>query len=115
MSDKIFDALLELFASAAITSSGNGTGKKIGPTGVVKVVVNVTAVSGTSPTLDLHFEESDDDSTYTDIAGGVMNQITAVGIYVIYLKTEKLYLRHVATVGGTSPSFTTHIYVTNIP
>ena len=115
MSDKIFDSLLELFASAAITSSGNGTGKKVGPTKVVKVVVNVTVVSGTTPTLDLAFEESDDDSTYTDIAGGVMDQITAVGLYEIYLKTTKYYLRHVATVGGTSPSFTTHIYVTTIP
>lgn len=111
-SNLVYDALAELFAQAAITTSGNGTGKKLGPTDVVKVVVIVSAVSGTSPTMDIHFEQAPDDSTYTDIPGGAMAQITAVGVYVIYLKVTDYWLRHVVAVGGTTPSFTTWIFVT---
>lgn len=114
MSDNpiIYDSELELRAAAAITSSANGTGKYVGPTTLIKAVVIVSAKSGTNPTLDIHFEESNDDSSYSDCAGAILDQITAVGVYEVYLKTAFKYLRAVWAVGGTNPSFTTQILLT---
>jgi len=112
MSKVIFDKLLELLASTALTSGANGTGKLVGPTGLIKGVVVVTAASGTDPTLDVHFEESDDDSTYTDIPGAAVPQFTTTGLKEVYFKATKKYVRHVHAVGGTSPSFTTQVLLT---
>ena len=94
--------------SSDLTSSGNGTGVNMGasPYQGIKAIVYVPAVSGTSPTLDIHFEDSPDDSTYTDIEGGAMTQITAAGYYEMVLPPwTGPYLRAVYTLGGTSPDF----------
>ncbi|HET7616032.1 MAG TPA: hypothetical protein VFK27_03660, partial [Bacillales bacterium] len=63
-----------LSASETVTASGNGASLAIGPTGVFEVEVETSGVSGTSPTLDLKFQESDDDVNYADILG--LPQIT---------------------------------------
>lgn len=110
MIGKTIDTLLELKASGAQTSSTNGTGKLVGPTDVCKVMIKVTAVSGTSPTLDIDIEDSDDDSTYVDRVK--LPRITAVGEYEGFLKSSKKYLRYASTIGGTTPSFTYSVYLT---
>jgi len=68
--------------------------------------VVVTAVSGTSPTLDVSVEESMDDGTnWTKVWD--FPRITAAGIYHSpYLPNRGSRVRYVQTVGGTTPSFT---------
>lgn len=71
-----------------------------------EVNIPVTAVTGTTPTLDVVVQESDDTGTnWFDIFH--FPRITAIGMY----RSPKLPLtgnrvRYVQTVGGTTPSFT---------
>jgi hypothetical protein len=76
-------------------------GKAIGPTGLVKAVINVTVVAS-GGTLDVHLEESSDDAVadaYADIANAVFSQITAVGIYELYFRAAEKWSRYVGVVG----------------
>ncbi len=109
---KVKDKELALKTSAAETSSTNGAGKDLGPSGLVRAVVLVTAVSGTSPTLDLTFADSPDNSTFTDKMS--IPQITATGEYEAYFKANQRYTRYESTLGGTSPSFTYEIFITPV-
>lgn len=96
------------FFAAARTANANGTGVDLkNGLGSTHAVLNVGTVSGTTPTLDVKMQESDDDSTYTDIPGATFNQVTAGNQrQVIRFLRSKPYCRAVATVAGTSPSFT---------
>lgn len=107
----------ELFGALVRTATANGTGLDMTTTvsgqhkpfiteREYKAIVSVGAVSGTTPTLDLKIQESDDNSTFTDITGATFTQLTAVGREEIQFKSIKRYIRAVATIGGTSPSFT---------
>ncbi len=117
MSELQFDSILELKALGAITANGNGSGVRVGPQarGKVKCVIQISAVSGTAPTIDFKLQESDDNSTFTDIANSKFDQINAVGVYKQEFSTTKKYVRLAWTVGGTSPSFTTWAYVDKAP
>lgn len=93
-------------ASAAITTTANTSA--ISPTFGCSytVTIPVTAVSGTSPTMDVDIQESDDTGVnwYTVYS---FPRITATGVY----RSPKLAfngnrVRYVQTIGGTSPSFT---------
>ena len=96
-------------ASAALTTTT--TTAAFTPTFGCSYEVNipVTVVSGTSPTLDVTVQESDDTGTnWFDVY--TFPRITATGIY----RSPKLPLtgnrvRYVQTVGGTTPSFTRSI------
>ena len=93
-------------ASAAITTTT--TSATVTPTFGCSYEINcpVTAVSGTTPTLDIVVQESDDGGTnWFDVWH--FPRITAVGMY----RTPKLPLtgnrvRVVETLTGTTPSFT---------
>lgn len=70
------------------------------------VSIPVTVVSGTSPTLDISIEESDDTGTNWYKVYD-FPRITATGIYrspTLQLVGNRV--RYVQTVGGTTPSFT---------
>lgn len=97
---------------AAKTANFNSTGIDAQGFEDVAILCAVGAVSGTSPTLDLKLQESDDDSTYSDVTGGAATQITAANkdvIWRINAQHRKRYLRIAGTLGGTSPSFTLSI------
>lgn len=91
----------------AVTSDGGGTGVDMLLTdGVCFAVQSVGTTSGTSPTLDSKIQESDDDSTYTDVSGATFAQVTAASnLQVIRFQRTKRYVRIHNDVGGTSPSF----------
>ncbi len=93
----------------ALTSSADGTGiDRLGFDDAM-FMLEVGAVSGTSPTLDVKIQESADNSTFTDISGATFTQITAAdksATLRVNLAGKKRYLRAVATIAGTSPSFT---------
>lgn len=93
-------------ASAALTTTT--TTSALSPTYGTSYEVNipVTAVTGTSPTLDVNIEESDDTGGNWFVVYS-FPRITATGIY----RSPKLPMignrvRYVQTVGGTGPSFT---------
>lgn len=99
-------AIIADVASAALTASA--TVAAITPTYGCSYEANipVTAVTGTTPTLDVVIQESDDSgNNWFDVYA--FPRITALGMY----RSPKLPLtgnrvRYVQTVGGTSPSFT---------
>jgi len=72
---------------------------------VLRVQLDVTAVSGTSPTLDVVIEDTLDGVNWNTV--GTFAQKTAVGREVINITTpfaDRVRCRF--TIGGTSPSFT---------
>ena len=79
--------------------------------GVALAVLNASAGTGTTPTLDVKLQHSDDDSTYTDVTGGTFTQVTDVagtaGVQVLKVNVSDLkrYVRVVGTIAGTTPSF----------
>ena len=93
-------------ASSALTTTN--TTAAITPTFGIGYQVNipVTAVTGTTPTLDVSIEESDDSGTNWYKVYD-FPRITTTGIYrspVLPLVGNRV--RYVQTVGGTTPSFT---------
>lgn len=93
-------------ASAALTTTT--TTAAFTPTfgSAYSVNIPVTAVTGTTPTLDVSIEESDDTGTNWFKVYD-FPRITAAGMYrspIIRLTGNRV--RYVQTVGGTTPSFT---------
>lgn len=95
--------------TTALTATGSGTGKRVGPGPIhgMKAFYHYTSVTGTSPTLTLKIQESDTlGSGYTDVASFPdLSGTDANPSYVeIHFHWTKRYLRYDATVGGT-PSY----------
>lgn len=100
-----------LLPSAARTASGSSDQFHVGGvvTGLV-VEIDVTAASGTSPTLDLDLMDSFDGVNWNKVADVNTANITAAGRTVLRINlvgtpcTNRLRLTY--TIGGTTPSFT---------
>lgn len=93
----------------ARTTSANGTGvdNKLGGTKLISAIQFVGAVTGTTPTLDTKFQQSSDNSTWTDITGATFTQVTAAdNVQTISFSAQKQYVRTVSTIAGTTPNFT---------
>jgi hypothetical protein len=94
-------------ASAAITTTTTTAAFTPGWGGSYQVNIPVTAVTGTTPTLDVRIEESDNNGTdwYTVYD---FPRITVTGIYrsPVMPLGSGTRVRYVQTVGGTTPSFT---------
>jgi hypothetical protein len=95
-----------LLASAARTASGNTSDIDVGRFIGGEICLDVTAVSGTSPTLDVYIEGKDQLSGKYKVLCS-QTGITAVGTwwFTIYPLLFK-YIRVRWDIGGTSPSFT---------
>lgn len=95
----------ELLTEAARTASANGPAVEV--EGYSKVIchLNVSASSGTSPTLDVKIQDSADGANWTD-TGAAFSQSTTTGIKRLVVTDVSRYIRAVATIGGTTPSFT---------
>lgn len=117
----MFDKLLELKPAAAVTASGDETliaFDAVRMSDRVSAIINVTAVSGTTPTLAPYINVSPTvGGTKTKIAQ--LPAINAVGRYEIPLSgtLAKQFVAGAAaigvgwTVGGTTPSFTCEAYL----
>ncbi len=90
----------------SITASINGSAADmINGDGVCVAIQQIGSVSGTSPTLAGKIQESADGSTgWTDVAT-FTTVTTSTNTQALVFERTKRYLRYVATVGGTSPSF----------
>ncbi len=93
------------------TASTIGSTKTVGLSGIVAVMLKVTAVSGTRPTLDVNIQDGDVDPPTTERLK--FAQISAVGEYPAYVRTTKNHVRYTSTIGGTNPSFSYSIVVTS--
>jgi hypothetical protein len=87
------------------TSSNSGALSGFGDWSKFRAQLNVTAASGTTPTLDVVVEDSFDGTTWNTVA--TFTQKTAVGVQALDVSgqfTDQLRVRW--TIGGTTPSFT---------
>jgi len=96
----------EFWASAAVGTTAAGTGVDLRRYREIAVILRVTAVSGTSPTLDLKYQVSYDGTNYTDI-GTSHTQATGATIEYKYLTLFGSYVRAYATIGGTNTPLVT--------
>lgn len=121
-----------LRASAAATSTGNTDLFQVSAFSAADILLDVTAASGTSPTLDLYIQKRlPDSSTWQDIAhfaqntGSAGKQILSFvssGNSIAAVQTDALTVNTVKTtligaewrvrwvVGGTSPSFSFAVF-----
>lgn len=111
---------VQVFASAARTVTANSDAMENRTAAGVHLVLDVTAASGTTPTLDVKIQRFDAVSgKWVDLPGGAFAQKTATGtddlvIYPGVAETANRSVsdvisqvwRAVATIGGTGPSFT---------
>lgn len=95
-------------ASAAQTATGQTTGVEIPLQSLrLAVMVNVTAVSGTTPSNTFSVQWSNDNINWAvaDTADS-FTAITATGNVVKDFTVKAKYFRVVYTISGTTPSFT---------
>lgn len=75
----------------------------------LRINVDCTSVSGTSPTFDMKIQLLIVDS-WVDLPSGSIAQITATGAQTNLFDIRGIkYIRFQITVGGTSPSFTVDV------
>lgn len=98
-----WDALMT-YTETNVSATKNGSTIDLGATSMqLQGRLDVTAITGTSPTVVVKFQDSDDGTTWADLVQ--FPQITAVTSDLRFaLRTKKRYLRYVLTIGGTTPS-----------
>jgi len=94
---------LPLAPSAARTTTANGTAFEPGDKAVARLRLNVTAASGTSPTLNVTVQTSHDGTTWR--SAGTFTQATAVSEQRATFSIDR-YVRATWAIAGTTPSFT---------
>lgn len=98
------DLALALSAAAATVSSGPVAAA--GQAAYVLGMAQVTAITGTSPTVTFSFDESNDGSTWTAMTGATTAALTAAGSATFCGRATKQFVRATATIGGTTPAVT---------
>ncbi len=109
------NSVVLLSAIAAKTASFASTGVDLTPANGgyedSQALITTGVVSGTTPTMDFTIQESDDNSTFTDVTlkadSDAYAQVTATtNTQRVKFKRTKRYLRINVTIAGTTPSFT---------
>jgi hypothetical protein len=91
--------------SSATTSNSQSASQDVGQYTEGILLIDITAVSGTSPTLDIAVQTKINE-TWVDIPGVTVAQQTVVNTLAVALTNFGKDVRLSMTVGGTSPSFT---------
>ena len=96
--------------SAARTTTGNSAAisTDYGNSTQLNLLINVTAASGTGPTLDLKVQWSADGTNWADAepATDTFTQITTAKVVAKQFTVKAPNFRILWTIAGTSPSFT---------
>lgn len=109
------DVALPLAARGAGTVQ-SGPVANSGEAADVLLCVHCTAITGTTPTLDVSLEQSPDGvGTWTAITGSAVTQVTAAGNRVAFATISQPFVRVTSTVGGTTPSATFRATVLVVP
>jgi hypothetical protein len=102
-----------LLAPAARTSSANGTGFDLQGSndaeGEAIIILDTAAGTGTSPTLNVKLQDSADNSAWADVTGATFSEVTGTAScakITVNTNDVRRYVRAVATIAGTTPSFT---------
>jgi len=104
-------SVLSLLDPADRSATANGSAVDIlHYEGHATAIIQSAAGTGTTPTLDVKLQDSSDGSTgWADITGAAFAQVTNAAasrqIVKFNASAAKRYIRAVATVGGTTPSF----------
>lgn len=105
-----------LKAAGAETASTTGGGIEVGDGSAAYVEVNVATVAGTTPTMTIVFEGSNDGTNWFTLAslgangvsvggaGAAPSNIVAAGLIRGLFSTTQ-FLRYRSVIGGTTPSF----------
>lgn len=100
---------ISLIAAQAIAATANGTGVDIKDyVGTMQLLLDSGAGAGTTPTLDVKIQDSDDNTAFADVTGKAFTQVTTVASrqqMVLDTNAVRRYIRAVSTLGGTTPSF----------
>ena len=102
-------AATTLVASAARTVTGSSAAIAVGSgAATLELEVEVTASSGTSPTMALGVSWSDDGVNFgaNDTTADAFASITTTGNVTKSVPVRAPYMQLTWTLGGTSPSFT---------
>ena len=122
----ILDKNLQISTAQVVTSTGRSTDvidlkqdRDIGIGEPMFMIFNITAVSGTSPTLTIAMH-TDDNSSFSSAATLVSSASLAppvanTQIVLVMPRTNERYLSAYYTVGGTSPSITIDAYLSPVP
>ena len=91
----------------AVTATGSGSACDVSQYTQALVTLDVTAVSGTTPTMTVKIQTSDDGgTTWYDLPNASFTQATGATTQAIQITNFGDMLRAAYTVGGTTPSFT---------
>lgn len=93
-----------LVTSAARTTTFTSSGVSTSNVDGVIAYVNISAVSGTSPTLNITLQDSPNGTDWFDAS--TLAQATAISKQRVVLSSVGAHLRAVCTIAGTAPSFT---------
>lgn len=90
------------------TATGTSPALVMGYAPNINLEVNVSAVSGTSPSMTLSLQWSNDGVNFGNVDGtpDAFAAITAAGTVVKQVSAKGLYMQVVWTISGTNPSFT---------
>lgn len=102
------DLALTLTAQGAGTVT-SGPITSAGKAGHVLLMVHVSAITGTTPTLNVSLEQSADGVSWGALTGAAAPQLTAAGNAVAYGFPTANYVRVSAVVAGTTPSVTAKV------
>ena len=97
-------------SSAAYTATGNSSVIDLGAYDVGNIIVNITAVTGTSPTLTVNFQVCADNACAISVNHTSSSSLTTTGQTLLKVNQFARYVRVNYTIGGTTPSFTMSIY-----
>jgi hypothetical protein len=107
-------ATTNYIASGARTTAGNGSAADISGVDYVTVLVDVTAVSGTTPAMTIIPQWSHNGTDWFDSNPGenMSPDFTATAKRAKTFQVKAPYFRVVWSIGGTTPSFTfaVHLY-----
>lgn len=98
------DPITLVAAGAVQTASTNGGAVPSGPYNTLRLTLNVTAASGTTPSLTVNVQTSGDNSTWATVAS--FTAATTTGVQRKVFNGLDRYVRATTTITGTTPSFT---------
>ena len=95
----------KLYDGAVLAASGDST-VFVADTKDLVCHLHVTAASGTTPSLTVKFQDSGDGTNWVDIPSAAFTAATAASNQRLVVNNVGTMVRAVATVSGTTPSFT---------
>lgn len=78
----------------------------IGRYNEVLAFLSTSNITGTNPTLDVKFQSSPDQKTWTDIGSSFVQSTTVTGQQLLRIYGFGRYVRAVIVLGGTTPQYT---------